>query len=361
MRVALVYDRINKWGGAERVLLALHKIFPKASLFTSVYNRRTVSWADDLSVETSFLQNIPKAPSSHEFFALFMPIAFESFSFDQYDLVISVTSEAAKGILTKPHTLHVCYCLTPTRYLWSGYDNYFSNPLLRFVSKPAVDYLRFWDRIAAKRPDGYVAISEEVKKRLAKYYDVDAPVIYPPVTQFEAPKQLKKYQKPFFLCVSRLVWYKRIDLAIHACNNLEIDLKIVGEGSEKKRLVTLAGPTIEFLGKVSDETLSELYAGSNGLIFPGKEDLGLVIIEALQHGKPVLAFRGGGAEEILSHKKTGLFFDFQSKREITKALETFRFLSFDKNNCKAAAKKFAFSSFEAQFLSYIQSRMVQLK
>src|SRR3989338_3078897 len=141
MKVALVYDRVNKWGGAERVLLALHKIFPDAPLYTSVYNKDNASWAKVFKIKTSFLQKFPFASQNHEFYASLMPLAFESFSFDEYDLVISVTSEAAKGIITKPGTTHICYCLTPTRYLWSGYDEYFKNSFLRFISKPIISYL----------------------------------------------------------------------------------------------------------------------------------------------------------------------------------------------------------------------------
>ena len=148
MKTALVYDRVNKWGGAERVMLALHEMFPDAPLYTSVYDKKNAEWARVFKVRTSFLQNFPHIISNHEFYPYLMPLAFEQFDFDEYDLVISVTSEAAKGIITKPKTKHICYCLTPTRYLWSGYDDYFSNKLFRFFSYPAVVYLRKWDKIA---------------------------------------------------------------------------------------------------------------------------------------------------------------------------------------------------------------------
>ncbi len=162
MKVALVYDRVNKWGGAERVLLVLHELFPDADLYTSVYNKERAKWAKIFSVVPSFLQEFPFAKDAHEFYPLLMPAAFESFNFDDYDLVISVTSEAAKGIITKPQTLHICYCLTPTRYLWSGYDEYFTSPLEKILSYPAISYLRKWDRVASSRPDVFVAISKEV-------------------------------------------------------------------------------------------------------------------------------------------------------------------------------------------------------
>ena len=182
MNVALVYDRVNKWGGAERVLLSLNKLFPKAPLYTSVYNQETSSWAKIFpKVIPSFLQKIPFAKSHHEVLPFLMPIAFESFNFSGFDLVISVTSEAAKGIITPPGTIHICYCLTPTRYLWSGYNEYFTNPLLKELSLPIVSYLQDWDQTAANRPDVMVGISKTVCTRIKKYYHRDSKLIYPPV------------------------------------------------------------------------------------------------------------------------------------------------------------------------------------
>lgn len=182
MKVALVYDRINKWGGAERVLLKLHKIFPTAPLYTSVYNKETAAWAKVFDIKTSFLQYFPFAKTHHELYALLMPLAFESFSFEEYDLVISVTSEAAKGIISSGKTKHICYILTPTRYLWSGYKDYFKDLFVKTISYPFVWYLRTWDIIAASRVDNYVAISNEVQKRVKKFYDRESVVVYPPVT-----------------------------------------------------------------------------------------------------------------------------------------------------------------------------------
>jgi glycosyltransferase involved in cell wall biosynthesis len=271
VKVALVYDRLNKWGGAERVLLTLHKLFPLAPLYTSVYDRKKAPWADVFNVRTSFLQKLPFA-MNHELFAALMPLVFESFNFDEFDLVISVTSEAAKGIITKPQTKHICYCLTPTRYLWSGYDEYFKNPLLRLISKPAVWYLKFWDKIAAQRPDAFIAISKEIQLRIKKYYGRQSSLVYPPVTfdarkwnlevrtlklenrslihpQISSVKGLASSFKPqaskdYFLIVSRLVPYKKIDLAIKTFNKLKLPLKIIGTGAEMKRLKAMAGPAI---------------------------------------------------------------------------------------------------------------------
>lgn len=180
-KVAIVYDRVNKWGGAERVLLSLHEMFPKAPLYTSVYDKKNAKWAKVFpQVHTSFLQYIPFTKSNHEFLAPLMPLAFESFNFDNYDLVISVTSEFAKNIKTNSKTLHVCYCLTPTRYLWSHYEEYFQNKILKFFTKPVISILRKWDKKAAYRPDVMFAISTEVQQRIKKYYNRESEIIFPP-------------------------------------------------------------------------------------------------------------------------------------------------------------------------------------
>ena len=194
MKTAIVYDRVNKWGGAERVLLALHEMFPDAPLFTSVYSPEKATWAASFSeVTTSFLNKIKYLRTRNQLIPYLMPIAFETFDFTGYDLVISVTSEAAKGVITKPPTLHICYCLTPTRYLWSHYNSYFKGPSLQ-VTKPVVSYLRYWDKIAAQRPDVMVGISTEVQNRIKKYYERESELIYPPVDVNTIKNQISKIQ-----------------------------------------------------------------------------------------------------------------------------------------------------------------------
>lgn len=357
MKVALVYDRINKWGGAERVLLALHKIFPKADLYTSVYNREKASWAKVFNVKTSFLQNFPLAKSSHQLYAVLMPIAFESLSFDGYDLVISVTSESAKGIITKPGTLHICYCLTPNRYLWSSYNDYFKNPLLRFFSKPAVLYLRAWDKVAAQRPDEFIAISTAVGNRIKKYYGRDSVIIYPPLQISDIRYQISDKTKDadYFLIVSRLerISYKKIDIAIKACNELKLPLKIVGTGKGEKKLKKLAGPTVEFLGQLTDKKLSYYYKNCRALIFPGIEDFGLVMVEAQSFGKPVIAFRGGGALDIVKEGITGEFFDRQTSEALEKVLVKFKDSSYNSKLCRENAQRFSFEKFESDLKRFI--------
>ena len=358
MKVALVYDRVNKWGGAERVLLALHKIFPNANLYTSVYNKKKAPWAKIFNVKTSFLQKLPFASSFHEGFAVFMPHAFESFVFDDYDLVISVTSEAAKGIITGPNTIHICYCLTPTRYLWSGFEDYFRNPTLRLLASPAIQYLKKWDKEASRRPDKYIAISVEVQKRIKKYYNEKSEIIYPPFTMFDKfiNKKTKKVKTDdYFLVVSRLTnFYKRVDIAIKACNSLKLNLKVIGTGLDESSLKKFAGPTIEFLGDLTDEKLALYYKNCKALIFPGREDFGLTMVEAQAFGKPVIAFRGGGALDIIKEGITGEFFNTQSVDSLKKVLKKFDSRRYNSLLCKGNAKRFAFPKFEKQIKSFIK-------
>lgn len=357
MKVALVYDRINKWGGAERVLLALKELFPSAPLYTSVYNPLKAGWAKVFEIKTSFLQKFPKASFNHEKFAPFMPLAFESFSFDQFDLVISVTSESAKGIITGPKTKHICYCLTPTRYLWSGYDEYFQNKLLKFVSRPAISYLRKWDKMAGQRPDHFIAISKEVQRRIKKYYGRESVIIYPPIDdKIFNENQKSKFSnnnQDYFLIVSRLVPYKRIDIAIKAFNKLKLPLKIIGTGSEEKKLRKMAGKNIEFLSNLTEGELLRYYKESLALIFPGIEDFGLVILEALSLGKPVIAFKGGGVLETVAHGKTGEFFYPQNEEALIKVIKNFKKENFSVKDCMDGAGKFTKSRFRQEFMDFI--------
>jgi len=375
MRVALVYDRVNKWGGAERVLLALHELFPNAPLYTSVYDKEKAPWADVFDIRTSFLQNIPFAVTNHELFAFLMPLAFESFSFDEFDLVISLTSESAKGIITKPGTVHICYCLTPTRYLWSAHDDYFKNDGLKRLSKSVIASLRRWDIAASQRPDEFIAISKEVQRRINKYYGRESTVVYPPATlenpksEYRKAKQIQnaKYkiqEKEYFLVVSRLskfTKYKRIDLAVEACNKLKLPLKVIGSGNLKEDLKSKAGVTIEFLGAVCDSELINYYKNCKALIFPGNEDLGLVMIEAQKYGKPVIAYRAGGAKEIVvdptdtSGQATGLFFDQQTVKSLSDALQKFEKMKFDPSACIKNAERFNISKFKKNFLSVVNN------
>jgi glycosyltransferase involved in cell wall biosynthesis len=347
MRIALVYDRVNKWGGAERTLLALHEIFPNAPLFTAVYSPRKALWAKIFpKVVPSFLNNVPYFQDKHELLGTFTPIAFESFDLTGFDLVISVTSEAAKGILTGPKTKHLCYMLTPTRYLWSGYDLYFKNRLLRAISRPIVNYLRRWDKIAASRPDKIIAISPEVQKRIHEYYGKPSKVIFPPIDLPGVVKDTKRDN--FFLIVSRLVTYKKVDLAVKAFNKLGLPLYIVGTGSAMWKLKLMAKKNIKFLGETTDRERNYYYDHCRALVFPQEEDFGIVAVEAQAHGAPVIAYKAGGALDTVVDGVTGIFFLRQEVDSLVAAVAQFNRAAFSRSRLLANAKRFSKERFKRE-------------
>lgn len=357
MKVAIVYDRVNKWGGAERVLLALHEIFPKAPLYTSVYDPKSASWAKVFpKIRTSFLQNIPFTKANHEFFSILMPLAFSLFDFSDYDLVISVTSEAAKGIRVKGKTKHVCYCLTPTRYLWSGYEEYFRNPLLKAAGWPAVKLLRIWDKKVSQRPDAMIAISTEVQKRIRKYYGRNSRIIFPPVDIDKSQIKDKHSNGKYYLLVSRLDYgYKKVDLAVKAFNTLGLPLVIVGTGREEKRLKSLSkSGNTKFVGRVSDEKLKNYYKNAKALIMPQEEDFGIVSVEAQNLGVPVIAYKKGGSLDTVIQGKTGVFFAKQSVNNLITSLKEFEKKRFIKNEIIKNSRRFSKPRFKKEFLDIIK-------
>lgn len=360
MKVAIVYDRVNKWGGAEQLLLALREIWPEAPLYTSVYNEKTADWAKVFpKVVCSFLQKWPWAKNHHELYPWLTPLAFESFNFDEFDVVISVTSAEAKSVLTKPKTLHVCYCLTPTRYLWSGYFDYLKEPglgILNGIAKyflPAILYkLRLFDQVACQRPDVYLAISKTVQERIKKYYQKESQVVFPPVnTEAFIIKSQKEKPGDYFLIVSRLVPYKNIDLAIEVFNELGGQLKIVGVGKDETRLKFLAKTNIQFLGELTEQELLSYYQDCRAVLVCGEEDFGLVSLEAQACGKPVLAFAKGGVEETVIETKTGLF--FSNPESLKEILNTFEARKFSAQVCRNNALRYNKESFKNNFVQTI--------
>ncbi len=371
MNVALVYDRVNKWGGAERVLLALHRIWPDAPLFTAVYDQKHAAWADVFTVRPSVLQRIPFARYVHESLALVTPIAFESFSFDGYDVVISVTSAEAKNIITKPGTVHICYCLTPTRYLWSGYEHYKSQPGLGYASHAASLGLRLfgatlrrWDEIAAQRPDYYIAISEHVKARIHTYYHRGvSEVIYPPVdtTKFVSHNlsSVQKKKQNYFLTVSRLVSYKRVDLLIQAFNELQLPLVIIGDGHQKKELQQLGGTTITFVDRhLTDSELVGYYEGCRAFVYAADEDFGLAAVEAQACGTPVIAYKESGIAEVVRDSVTGILFGSQTADAIIRAVRLFEKKTFSSAECRKQAIQMSEPRFMKEMESVV-SRLVK--
>lgn len=345
-KVAIVYDRVNKWGGAERILIELKRIFPRAKLFTSVYSPKKAPWAREFGpVKTSFLQTAFKMLGSHEILAPLMPLAFETMDFSGYDLVVSVTSEAAKGIITPPSCKHVSIILTPTRYLWSHQGVYFKNTALRLLGFWMVDGLRRWDKVAAMRPDKLIAISKEVKKRIKKYYHRDAEVLYPPLclTAEIAFLKNKNRKRKYFLVVSRLVGYKKVDVAIEAFIRLNLPLVVVGTGYLLKyyRLRYRRHTNIKLVGFADEKQLVNWYLNAKALIMPQKEDFGLVSLEAQSLGCPVVAYGKGGASETVIDSETGVLYTSPTPKALVDAVKRFARMDFKTQNLLANSRRFS--------------------
>lgn len=366
VKIALVYDRVNKWGGAERVLRALHELWPRAPLYTAVYDSHGASWAADMAVQPSFLQKIPGASTRHELLPLLTPLAFQSFSFAAYDVVISVTSADAKGIITTPSTYHICYCLTPTRYLWSGYETYVSQPGMGFldgVSRNVLQRmkhpLRRWDLIDAHRPDAYVAISTAVASRIKSHYrrPVDT-IIHPPVDTDTFTPGANARDGDYYLVVSRLVPYKRVDLIIDAFNETGLPLVVIGRGSQLRTLRSRANGHISFVSDhLTDEELVGYYQGCRAFVYGAEEDFGIVAAEAQAAGKPVIAYGRGGIADIVDHGKTGVIFDSQTSASLVAALKQFETMSFDPKAIRRRALMFSKATFQRHMTRFVASRV----
>jgi glycosyltransferase involved in cell wall biosynthesis len=328
MKVAIVYDWIDKQGGVERLLLILSKKYPEADFFTSMYDPEAAPWAKDLKIHTSFMNTLPGIiKKSRILSSKLFPYAFESFDFTGYDLVISVTSSFAKGIITRPETKHICILLTPTRYIWGLKDSYKRSEFFNMMAAPALSKLRKWDFIAAQRPDRIIAISELVADRCDKDYNREAQVIYPPIdTEYwmNLTPELVEIPQDYYLVVSRLEPYKRIELVVEAFRLLP-DQKciIVGKGSELSNLKMNAGSNVTFLPDISDAKLAYLLQHAKALLMPQEEDFGYTALEALIFDCPVITYKDSGAAEIVQEGKTGKFIDTQTVESVRKALERF--------------------------------------
>jgi glycosyltransferase involved in cell wall biosynthesis len=358
MKVAITTDWLNSFGGAERVLVELHRMFPEAPIYTSVYDpKRLPDFMQGWDVRPSFLQRVPFARRKHQWFLPLMPMAFEQFDLREYDLVISTNSACAKGVITRPDAVNICYIYTPCRYVWDLYHEYTRGHRAKALIAPIAHWLRVWDRLAADRVDHFVAISDEVAGRVRKHYRREAEVVYPPVDVDRfVPNGLPP--EDFYLVVSRLVPYKRVDLAIEACNRLGRRLLVVGDGSERKRLEALAGPTVEFLGRQGDEVLADLYARCRALIFPGHEDFGIVPVEVQAAGRPVVAYGRGGAAETVMDGVTGVLFGEQTVDGVIQGIRGLERRTPMAADCRVNAERFRRDEFRRKLRQQIESRCV---
>ena len=360
MKTALVHDWLNQIGGAEDVLEALVDLFPGAPVYTSLYWREQMpeSWRS-WDVRTSFMDRLPLARKHHQPFLPLYPLAFERFDFSGYDLVVSNKSGFCHGVITGPETTHICYCLTPTRYVWR-YQQYAEqenlSPLTRAILPPFLAALRRWDRNAADRVDHFVAISTEVRRRIAEHYGRDSTIIYPPVDTGRFAPAAR--HDDYYLMVGRLVPYRRLDLLIQAFNKMGRPLLIAGSGRDRERLEAMAGPNIEFLGFVPDDDLPELMARCRAFMFPGDEDFGIAPLQAMAAGRPVIAYAAGGALDTVV-EGTGRLFAEQSVPAIIEAVESFDPAKVDPAALEAHARQFDVTVFNDTLLAYIERVMNQ--
>lgn len=363
LKVAIVHDDFIQHGGAERLVLAMLEMWPQADLYSVTASdlwRKEIKKQSNKEIRTTWVANLPFKERLFRYYYIFYPIAIESFNFDGYDLVVSSSARYAHGIITKPNTVHVAYVNNPARFIWQE-DLTPKGILLGKI----ISWHKAWDKVASNRPDYIVANSKTPAKRIEKYWNrKPEATIYPFVDmeRFARPAPIglgpkgsnpsRKGVRNYFLVVSRLKRWKRIDLAIQVCNELKLPLVIVGQGEGKERLQRLAGPTVKFCATVSDEELVELYLGSRALIQTQEEDFGITALEAQALGKPVVAFKSGGATETVVEGVTGVFFDNQNKESLKQVLQQFDPEHYLEENCTTQAGKFGKKRFQEELQSF---------
>jgi len=360
MKVAIVHELLTRRGGAERVAKVLADMFPEAPIYTLLYNEKKLG--DWFPKERVISADLPKRFGfNHHLLLRKFPAAVEKWDFSEYDVVISSSSAFVHGIITNGKPKHICYVHSPARYLWDATHEVLSRASkgpLGFLKRKYLEHtfhkLRIWDAEVSPRPDVLIANSKEVQRRIELYWRRDSQVIHPPIDPFwfSNEKQVTSNKKQF-LIVSTLTPYKNIEIAIEACNALELPLKIVGEGPDKKRLQSLAGKTVEFLGYKPNTDVQKLYTEASAVLFPGADDFGMVPVEAMACGTPVIALRKGGALETVIENQTGLFFNEPTADSLQSILKSFDSTKFDSTTCKEHAKQFSQQLFEEQIQNII--------
>lgn len=354
-KVAIVHDWLTDMGGAERVVLALHEAFPSAPIYTSVYEPAKLPLFHSLDIRTTKLQNLPRPfRKLHKFFPMLRVNAFRELDLSEFDIIISSSSAEAKQVQkTRGNQVHICYCHTPIRYYWSHYAEYKRDPgfgslnwLVRLAMPLLVPRLKRADYAAAQDVDVFVANSSEVQGRIQKYYGKSSVVVHPPVDAERFTKLSKPLDKRHgYVALGRQVPYKRIDLAVAACTSLKLPLTVIGNGSEHEKLVAMAGDTVEFVTDATDEAVAAYLASARGFIFPAEEDFGIVQVEALAAGTPVIAYASGGSRDIVKDGEGGITFDTQDQISLQNALMAAEQTSFDPAKLQRVAKRFHKSLF----------------
>lgn len=380
LRIALVHDFLLYQGGAEMVLKTLSEMYPEAPIYTLLYDKEKMhGMFEGKEIHTSYLQRFPKfLKKRHRWLALFFPVVPETFDLREYDLVISSSGAWAKGIVTKLDTLHVAYLHSPMRFVWDYNERYFQEKKKKpsLFTRFVLNYLRMWDRLAADRPDYLIANSKYTQDRIRKYYRRESIVIYPPVNnndkfpmtndksnsnnQNQNDQKANSYKleaKSYFLIISRLSTYKKVDVAVEAFNKLGLQLVIIGEGEQEKYLRKIANENVKILGRQSYEAIQKYYENATAFIFPAEDDFGIAPVEAMSCGVPVIAFRKGGAIETVKEGETGEFFDAQTPEVLADGVRRFMLNKdkYDKEKIKMHAREFSKERFEKEFREYIDN------
>ncbi len=361
LKVAIVHDWLTSMGGAEPVVLEISRLFPDAPIYTSVYDKNSAAAFADKDVRTTYLQKIlPKSVRyKHILWPVLRAFAFAKLDLSEYDIIISSSSAEAKAVRKKPGAIHICYCHTPIRYYWSHYEEFkrefhfgILTPLIRPTIPIFVRWMRKRDLRAVKGVDHFIANSEVTKKRIKQYYGRDSVVVHPPV---DTKRFIGKNttNRDGYILWGRHVPYKRFDLAIESCNRLGAKLTVVGDGPDTQRLKKLAGPTIVFTGRISDEDLEQLARSSKGFLFPNEEDFGISAVEALAAGLPVIAYKKGGALDIVEEGVTGIFFENQTVDSLITAIQKREVTEFSYNTLVQRSKRFDKLLFETKIRKII--------
>lgn len=372
IRTAIIHDWLTGMRGGEKCLEVFCELFPDATLFTLLHDKGSVSPViEKMDIRVSFLQKFPGISRNYRNFVPFFPRAIESFDVSGYDLILSSSHCAAKGVKARPGALHICYCYTPVRYAWKFYDEYFSgeNPVKKFAISLVMNGLRKWDLKTNKTVDYFVAISDNVRSRIKEYYGRDSDIIYPPVdVGLHGKGELRKGGE-YYLVVSALVPYKRVDIAVDAFTASGRKLVVIGSGGELENLKARAGKNIEFRGWSGDDDLVKCYGECRALLFPGEEDFGIVPVEAQLHGKPVIAYARGGALETIegfnestgSGKPSGIFFERQTPEDLNEAVMRFEENedSFDPAAIRRNALRFNRDRFKEEIRSYVEKKRME--
>ena len=365
-KLALVIDWLDTMGGAETMLLVLHEMYPEAPIYTSVYDKKRMTKFNDCDVRTSYMQWLLPAfiRYKHVLWPVLRAHAFRQLDMSEFDLIISVSTAEAKAVKKRPDSVHICYCNTPTRYFWSHYEEFkkkFNFGPLTFAIRPFIPlfvrWMRRWDLEAASRVDYFLANSTTVGKRIEKYYERESKVVFPPVNtnRFSNLKsQISNMPPSGFIVWGRHVPYKRFDLAVEACTRLKLPLTVIGAGPETKKLKAMAGPTITFAGRASDEELERIAHQSEAFLFPGEEDFGISPVEAMAAGLPVIAYKSGGALDYVTEGETGVFFEEQTVESLCGVLSSFNKSDYSQNDLANMSKKFSTEQFVRKLHAYVK-------